>query len=215
MAKKKTPTKKRFTENQWKAIFKEFNDNGRSHGLPAVRVDSFVIASWNLRQFGTIQGKRELERRRDIEAFRFIASIISHFDLVAIQEVKDDLASLRELIQLLPDYDVVVSDMTGNTERVDAARAAAQSVLSSSSLTPRSAWIADIGLALLAVQRDERAEAEELYSALEPVRASFPAEGHICISMDRLLGLLSHTLGNYDKVTEHFEDALVFCRRAG
>jgi endonuclease/exonuclease/phosphatase family metal-dependent hydrolase len=119
MAKKKASTsKKRFNEGQWKKIFKEFNDNGRSHGLPAARVDSFVIASWNLRQFGTIQGKKESERRRDIEAFRFIASVISHFDLVAIQEVKDDMASLRELTQLLPDYDVVVSDVTGNVERL-------------------------------------------------------------------------------------------------
>ncbi len=119
MAKKKTSKgKKRFDVDQWKAVFKEFNDSGRSHGLPARRVDSFVVASWNLRQFGTIQGKKESERRRDIEAFRLIASIISHFDLVAIQEVKDDLASLRELVQLLPDYDMVVSDTTGNVERL-------------------------------------------------------------------------------------------------
>jgi len=119
MTKKRTSSgKKRFSESQWRKIFREFNDNGRSHGLPAARVDSFVIASWNLRQFGTIQEKKGAERRRDIEAFRLIASIISHFDLVAIQEVKDDLASLRELMQLLPDYDVVVSDTTGNEERL-------------------------------------------------------------------------------------------------
>ncbi len=34
-------------------------------------------------------------------------------------------------------------------------------------------------------------------------------------SADRLLGLLSHTMGNLDQATAHFEDALAFCRKAG
>ena len=32
---------------------------------------------------------------------------------------------------------------------------------------------------------------------------------------DRLLGLLSHTLANYNKASDHFEDGLNFCRKAG
>ena len=32
---------------------------------------------------------------------------------------------------------------------------------------------------------------------------------------DRILGLLSHTMGNYDRASEHFEDGLAFCRKAG
>ena len=35
------------------------------------------------------------------------------------------------------------------------------------------------------------------------------------ISADRLLGLLSQTMGNLDEATGHFEDALTFCRKAG
>ncbi len=35
------------------------------------------------------------------------------------------------------------------------------------------------------------------------------------ISVDRLLGLLSHTIGNLDRAVTHFEDALAFCRKAG
>ncbi len=34
-------------------------------------------------------------------------------------------------------------------------------------------------------------------------------------SVDRLLGLLSQTMGKMDQATSHFEDALVFCRKAG
>ena len=34
-------------------------------------------------------------------------------------------------------------------------------------------------------------------------------------SVDRLLGLLSQTMGNVDQAAAHFEDALAFCRKAG
>ena len=34
-------------------------------------------------------------------------------------------------------------------------------------------------------------------------------------SVDRLLGLLSHTMGNLDQAVPHFEDALAFCKKAG
>ncbi len=34
-------------------------------------------------------------------------------------------------------------------------------------------------------------------------------------SVDRLLGLLSETMGNPDQAPTHFEDALAFCRKAG
>ena len=34
-------------------------------------------------------------------------------------------------------------------------------------------------------------------------------------SIDRLLGLLSETMGNPDRATAHFEDALAFSRKAG
>ena len=34
------------------------------------------------------------------------------------------------------------------------------------------------------------------------------------MSMDRLLGLLAHTMGEYDTAVNHFEDALSLCRKA-
>ena len=34
-------------------------------------------------------------------------------------------------------------------------------------------------------------------------------------TVDRLLGLLSHIMGNLHQATAHFEDALTFCRKAG
>ena len=35
------------------------------------------------------------------------------------------------------------------------------------------------------------------------------------IGADRLLGLLSQTMGNMEQASAHFEDALAFCRKAG
>ena len=109
--------KKRFSSREWVRIFERLNRAGREHGLPSQRTDSFVVASWNLRQFGGLARRAE-DRARDVEAFRFIASVIAHFDLVALQEVKEDLTSLRRLVTLLPDYDLIVSDTTGNYERL-------------------------------------------------------------------------------------------------
>lgn len=35
------------------------------------------------------------------------------------------------------------------------------------------------------------------------------------VSVGRLLGLLSHTMGNMGQATAHFEDAMTFCRKGG
>ena len=35
------------------------------------------------------------------------------------------------------------------------------------------------------------------------------------LAADRLLGLLSHTMGNLDQSVEHFEVSMAFCRKAG
>ena len=57
-------------------------------------------------------------------------------------------------------------------------------------------------------------EAGEQYAALESARGTKIAMAG-ALTLDRLLGLLAHTMGDLDKATEHFEDALAFCRRAG
>ncbi|WP_305986214.1 endonuclease/exonuclease/phosphatase family protein [Roseibium sp. MMSF_3544] len=77
--------------------------------------NSLVIGSWNIRAFD--DGKP----RRD-ESFHYIAEIIGHFDVCAIQEVKEDLEPLNKLKTLLgPNWSYIVTDVTegskGNTER--------------------------------------------------------------------------------------------------
>lgn len=78
--------------------------------------NSLIIGSWNIRAFD--DGVLRLD-----ESYHYIAEIIDHFDICAIQEVKNDLEPLRHLVKLLgPNWDFFVSDVSkhkgGNNERM-------------------------------------------------------------------------------------------------
>ena len=79
--------------------------------VPLRSVDENVlIASWNIAQFSNTKKQRALQ---------YIADICERFDIVAIQEVKSNLQGLARLQKLLPgNYQVLVSDPTGNNERM-------------------------------------------------------------------------------------------------
>jgi len=109
----------------------------------------------------------------------------------------------------------LIAYVTGDDKYVNTIIDTSNSALASSSLHPRGAWLANITLALAAVIQSNREKARSLYSVIQPVLIDFPAEGHICISMDRLLGLLAHTMAEPDRASGHFENALAFCRKAG
>jgi len=87
--------------------------------IPVKKNDqNLLICTWNIREFG---GKKY--GGREIEPMFYIAEIISHFDLVAIQEIKDDLSQLEKLIRLLGGWwKFLVTDVTfgaqGNGERL-------------------------------------------------------------------------------------------------
>lgn len=78
--------------------------------------NSLIIGSWNIRAFNN--GIPRMD-----ESYHYIAEIIDHFDICAIQEVKSDLEPLRRLVKLLgPNWDFFVSDISihkgGNNERM-------------------------------------------------------------------------------------------------
>jgi hypothetical protein len=82
-------------------------------------LSSVLIATWNIREFGA---DAKFGTRLD-ESLLYIAEIISHFDLVAIQEVHQNLGNLQELMRLLGGWwDYLVTDVTlgtsGNSERI-------------------------------------------------------------------------------------------------
>jgi len=107
----------------------------------------------------------------------------------------------------------MVVQITGTLDRLDTAEKTAQAVLSSTSSTPERAQCARVGLAVLAVQRDDAASAAELYAHLGSSQGRMTRAGTVTI--DRVLGLLAKTMGQLDLAVNHFEDALAFCRGAG
>lgn len=80
--------------------------------------DTLLLATWNLQAFDG----GEADRRTD-ESYWYIAEIVSHFDLIAIQEVGANLGALEKLKNRLGGtWNYVVSDVTegkaGNKERL-------------------------------------------------------------------------------------------------
>lgn len=82
-----------------------------SRFIPPKEDDKLLIASWNIANLGA-------HRRRD-EHYQLIAEIISWYDLVAIQEVANDLTGLRRILHFLPgdNYQLLFNDKGGNDER--------------------------------------------------------------------------------------------------
>jgi exonuclease III len=82
--------------------------------------DNLLIATWNLRDFDSNKfghGPR-LE-----ESFFYIGEILSAFDLIAVQEVGEDLAPLEKLLYTMGNnWEYIVTDVTegdsGNDERM-------------------------------------------------------------------------------------------------
>ena len=85
---------------------------------PKNATDTLLVATWNLKEFEG--GKND---RRISESYWYIAEIVSHFDLVAIQEVGGHLGALNKLrARLGRTWKFVASDVTegsaGNQERL-------------------------------------------------------------------------------------------------
>ncbi len=72
-------------------------ENVKNHRLirniPAKSDNRLLMATWNLTNFGL--------QERESDHLRLMAKIIENFDLVAVQEVADDLTHFNELIGYL------------------------------------------------------------------------------------------------------------------
>ncbi|MCC7139139.1 MAG: endonuclease/exonuclease/phosphatase family protein [Planctomycetes bacterium] len=88
--------------------------------LPAKSLnENLLLASWNVREFDSRKFGGRLP-----EAMHYIAEIVSRFDLVAVQEVREDLRALERVHEILGagSWDYLVTDVTygrqGNGERL-------------------------------------------------------------------------------------------------
>ena len=93
-------------------------DHFAAAGSSADRMQTVRIGTWNLREFGNTK-----YGGRDEECLYYIAEIVSNFDIVALQEIRADLADFSRLMRILgPDWDYLATDVTdggpGNGERM-------------------------------------------------------------------------------------------------
>jgi endonuclease/exonuclease/phosphatase family metal-dependent hydrolase len=83
---------------------------------PRNEQESFHLVSWNIRDFG---GHRLNPSPRTHESMLYIAEVISAFDLVAVQEVNEDMTDFETVMRLLgPRWNYIITDQSGNMERL-------------------------------------------------------------------------------------------------
>ena len=96
-----------FTSTEWQNIFNILDSDPEEYGFPERRFGSVLIGSFNIRKLGSTTRGRP-------ETWDFLARICRQFDLLAIQEVMDNLNGLNKLMGKLGDeFDMIVSDKTG------------------------------------------------------------------------------------------------------
>ena len=95
-----------------------------------------------------------------------------------------------------------IAHTTGETDQLEAASRATESLISSATAHRIIEWHAKMVLALIAVIGSDEGAAQAQYVALLPHTGTISPMG--TMSTDRLLGLLTHTMGNQDKAGEHF-----------
>ena len=87
-----------------------YRDTAEGRAIPKKKRNRLLIASWNIANLG-------LQKRREKD-YKLIAEMIEWFDIIAIQEVNDDLKGLQAIQKILPKrYHVLFSDKGGNDER--------------------------------------------------------------------------------------------------
>jgi endonuclease/exonuclease/phosphatase family metal-dependent hydrolase len=78
--------------------------------IPRKAADKLLVGTWNIANLGV--------QERTADDYALIAEIIGWFDLVAVQEVNDDLRGIDAIHSKLPSrYDLLFSDASGNQER--------------------------------------------------------------------------------------------------
>ncbi|MDX1785287.1 MAG: endonuclease/exonuclease/phosphatase family protein [Roseovarius sp.] len=87
---------------------------------PKTRNDTIVLGTWNIRNF---DDNRFANGPRSKEDYFYIAEILSRFDVIAVQEICEDLGPLEDIMYILGrEYDYILTDVTegvsGNSERL-------------------------------------------------------------------------------------------------
>ena len=97
----------KFTKSEWDRINRLLDTRGDEFGFPRRRDDSVVLASFNIRKIGQ-------KKNKSAGAWHLLRRFCARCDLVAVQEVQDNLEGLNHLKSLLGGgYGMAASDITG------------------------------------------------------------------------------------------------------
>ena len=90
-----------------------WRDHRSGRSIPPRHTAHLLVATWNIANLG------DPAQQRTPQDLAILASLVSWFDLVAIQEAKRDLGDLRRLLECLPaSWRTVFTDVAGNAERM-------------------------------------------------------------------------------------------------
>ncbi len=78
--------------------------------VPKKESKKLLFASWNIANLG--------EQNRSDKDLELIAHILSKFDLIAVQEIKNNYRNFEKLLTYLDGYNYIISDTAGNNERL-------------------------------------------------------------------------------------------------
>ncbi|MFQ6027623.1 MAG: hypothetical protein ACE5Q6_09045, partial [Dehalococcoidia bacterium] len=148
-------------------------------------------------------------------------SILLAYETGDFSRVEADLTQLfldtvsltqRGVTTYAPSVIAKVARISGDTSHLSTARTMAESLLSGS-ITPAQELRTRAGIALIETIEADQSAASEQYQYLEAWRGMM--DWRLGSTVDRVLGLLAHTMDEPDKAAGHFEDALAFCRKVG
>jgi len=117
-------TPPQYITDELEALRKDLNAD---HNIPKKTEDNILIATWNIRVFGRLTQKwtagSKDSPKRDLHSLLCIIEIIKSFDIIAVQEVKDNIKCLRETVRMLgEEWSFTMTDVTkgerGNGERL-------------------------------------------------------------------------------------------------
>lgn len=90
---------------------KALSKHRKHRNIPRKSSKKLLIATWNLTNFG-------LQKRQD-DHLKIMAQILEFFDIIAVQEIADDLEQFYKMMEFMDDdWDFVLTDIAGNKERL-------------------------------------------------------------------------------------------------
>lgn len=90
---------------------KAINSWFSNRNVPGKEDGTLMLASWNIANLG--------EQKRKDKDLKLIAHLMSRFDLIAVQEIKDNLEHFSKITNHMDgNYDWIVNDTAGNKERL-------------------------------------------------------------------------------------------------